>query len=457
VSTESLARGIQRERRDLSHIPGRSRAKENARSVQKREEEEARKAESMARAQLDWTETNEFGHIVMSSNARCLELSSVPDYSGASKSGPVYPRGQLVEGLNLVVENIEKANSTTFEYLKPRRKAEYNPDESSRYALAKGASKVQQFELVEPLEDVVYVNTITGQIESEHLHLNSVVLQDEDVFKIGRAMMKSADVELIDVYGNFIAESPSVFLVDGINAAIKAGDCQLRSINLSGTMPGPALYTSLQETLQISKTLTSLALTNLFMPMVDSDGAVLCRGLIRSKSLTHLDLSGNLLGKDTCWELKLGLHQNKSLETLNLECNQIQDDGCFHIAGALMKNDDNKIHSLYLGWNQIDHVGFGALVDYAGRDHARLRLLNLRNNKISRVSSGNVIGGLARSTSLTSLCLAHNRIADMSEIGIGLYINASLLDLDLSYNLLADDAFGWFAEWGRDKKATVNP
>jgi len=55
-------------------------------------------------------------------------------------------------------------------------------------------------------------------------------------------------------------------------------------------------------------------------------------------------------------------------------------------------------------------------------------------------------GGLARSTSLTSLCLANNRIADMSEMGIGLYMNGSLLDLDMSHNYLADDAFGWFSE-----------
>jgi len=44
---------------------------------------------------------------------------------------------------------------------------------------------------------------------------------------------------------------------------------------------------------------------------------------------------------------------------------------------------------MYLGWNLIDHVGFGAIIDAAGRQHSKLKLINLRNNKISRCSSGN--------------------------------------------------------------------
>ena len=455
VSDDSLADAMKRSRVDLSHIPGRSRAQEDERSILKRKEAAAAAAERMASARLDWTETNEYGHIIMSSNTRCLELSSVPDYTGANKAGPSYTRGQQIEGLNLVVENIEMSNSTTFKILKPRRKAQYNPNESVRYALAEGAHKSKPFELVEPLEERVMANPSTGQIEAAHLHLNSVVLQDDDVFKIGRAMLHSKGVELLDLYGNFISESPCTFLADGINAAITDGDCKLKSLSLSGNMPGPALYTSLQDTIKTSQTLTSLALTNLFMPMTDSDGAVLCKGLGRSRSLQHLDLSGNLLGTLTCWELRLGVIANTTLQTLNLECNLIKDDGCFQLAGAMSKNPDNSIHSLWLGWNHIDHVGFGALIDCAGRKHAKLKLLSLTNNKISRCSSGNVIGGLARTTCLTSLNLAYNRIADMSEIGIGLYINASLLDLDLSYNYLADDAFAWFAEWGKDKQATV--
>lgn len=249
-----------RERLDLSHIPGRSRAAENARSVQKREQAAEEAAARMDRARIDWTETDEFGHIVLSSNARCLELSTVPDYAGEGKSGPVYPRGQLIEGINLNVDNVQNCNGTTFELLKPRRKADYNPDESVRYKLADGAHRVRPFELVEPLEDTVLVNNMSGRIEKPHLHLNSVVLPDEDVFKIGRALLHSGDVELLDLYGNFIAESPSVFLIDGLNEAIEEGSAKkLKSISLSGTMPGPALYTSLGETVRLSKASPSSA------------------------------------------------------------------------------------------------------------------------------------------------------------------------------------------------------
>jgi len=202
-----------RERLEMSHIPGRSRAGENPRAIAKREAAAVEEAAKMDRARTDWTETNEFGHIIMSSNARCLELSSMPDHG--IKSGPVYPRGQLIEGLNLCVDNVANANSTTFAILQPRRKADYNPDESVRYALAAGANKPKPFELTEPLEDVVVVDPQSGRIESPHVHLNSIALPDQDVFKIGRALVFSEDVELLDLYGNFIAESPCCFLIDG--------------------------------------------------------------------------------------------------------------------------------------------------------------------------------------------------------------------------------------------------
>ena len=47
------------------------------------------------------------------------------------------------------------------------------------------------------------------------------------------------------------------------------------------------------------------------------------QGLAKSRSLTSLNLSGNLLVKMTCWELKLSLMKNRTLRTLNLECNQV--------------------------------------------------------------------------------------------------------------------------------------
>jgi hypothetical protein len=47
------------------------------------------------------------------------------------------------------------------------------------------------------------------------------------------------------------------------------------------------------------------------------------QGLAKSRALTSLNMSGNLLGKMTCWELKLSLMKNRTLRTLNLECNQV--------------------------------------------------------------------------------------------------------------------------------------
>eukprot|EP00286_Rhodomonas_abbreviata_P029118 CAMPEP_0181293068 /NCGR_PEP_ID=MMETSP1101-20121128/2861_1 /TAXON_ID=46948 /ORGANISM="Rhodomonas abbreviata, Strain Caron Lab Isolate" /LENGTH=674 /DNA_ID=CAMNT_0023397617 /DNA_START=97 /DNA_END=2121 /DNA_ORIENTATION=+ len=442
-----------RQRYDFSHIPGRPKAKENLRAIalrKKQEEEAAAKQES---AHLDWTTTDEFGNLELTVETQVLELSGVPDKSAARSDGPVYPRGKELESLNLDGELLF-ANSTTFKILEPKRRADYDPDEAKRFMKGRGkGTGPKDYELVEPEHDMVFVNPHTGKIHERFLNINCVGLSEDDTFKIGRGMELSDDVELLDLSGNFILDASGAYMIERINDGLSQGHNRLlHTLSLANNTLGGRCSHALQNTLALTKSLTALNLSNLFDPMSDEDGTELMRGMLDNKTIRHIDLSGNLLGKSFCWELKLAMVKHPRLETIRLECNDIPDDGAYFIGAALKSNPASQVRSIYLGWNKVDHVALGALIDACAEPHCKLQLLNLQNNRISRASSGQVVDSLARTTCLTNLCLSHNRLADMSEIGLGMYYNRSVKNLDVSHNRLADDAFAWFAAWGKDRK-----
>ena len=255
---------------------------------------------------------------------------------------------------------------------------------------------------------------------------------------------------MLDLHGNFVSEASAVYLCEQLSAGIRAGAVPaFHTLSLSANTLGPAVLPGISAVLAASTTLTSLSLSNLFDPLTDADGAALMEGLQANQSLTSLDLSGNGLSNKCAWALRGALWAHTRLEALNLECNLISDDSAFFIAEALLKNPRNALRTLRLGWNRVGHVGLGCLLEAAGSPHSRLRAVDVRHNAVARLDSGAVMESVARSASLTSLNLSGNRLADLTEIGLGLHYNRALTELDASDNLLADDAFGWFALWRR--------
>lgn len=440
----------QRERLDFSHIPGRARPKQNLRAAALRKKQEEERRATEAEARIDWTSTDEFGNLVTSVQADCLELSGVPDKSASRSDGPVYPRGKQISSLHLVGDLLH-ANSTTFQIMEPKRRVEYNPEEAHKSKAKHLAPK--EYQLTEPEHDMVFVNPQTGKIHEKCLHINCVGISEDETFKIGRGMERSDEVQLLDLSGNYIVDAAGAYMMERLNEGLSAGHSRnLRSLNLGGNTLGPRTFHALSQTLSLPNTLTSLNLSSLFAPLSDDDGAQLMEGMSDNKTLMHLDLSGNMLGKAFCWELRGVVMRHPALQTIRLESNDIGDDAAFSIAAALKRNPNSVVSSIHLGWNKVDHVAFGAFMEACAQPGSRLALLNLENNRISRASSGEVVDSLARTTCLATLCLAHNRLADMSEIGLGLYYNRSLKNLDVSYNLLANDAFAWFAAWGKDRR-----
>mmetsp|Transcript_9898 Transcript_9898/g.23877 ORF Transcript_9898/g.23877 Transcript_9898/m.23877 type:complete len:674 (+) Transcript_9898:46-2067(+) len=439
------------EKVDLSYIPGREKRKEDERAVKLRMKKAKEAAEQAERAQTDWTATDEYGNLDISVTAQCLELSGVPDPSADLNTGPIYPRGKRIHGIDLH-ENLENANSKTFVILQPKKRGEFNLQEQGRFRLATTKDAPKPFTLHERESEGAIVNPQTGTIETECLYINAVALADDEVFKIGRALQRSQQPHTVDFYGNYLMDGPIAFLADRVTEGLRQGrELSLHSISLCMNTLGPATYPALSSLMGVSTTLTSLNLSNAFDPMSDMDGAGLMQGLERNGSLRHIDLTGNMLSQKFAWELRTMLLTNTSLETLKLDCNLINDDAVFFVAEALSKNKRSVLTRFSATNNLIDHVGFGALMEVCKQDHCRLRYIDLQNNKISRCSSGAVTASISRTTSLEVLNIAQNRVSDITEIGLGLYLNRSLKELICYDNNIADDTMTWFAMWGKDK------
>ncbi|EKX54181.1 hypothetical protein GUITHDRAFT_100429 [Guillardia theta CCMP2712] len=435
-----------RTKHDFSYIPGRSTAPENSRSVEKRKQEMAKLQAKQARAHIDWSETDDYGNLLLSASAHSLQLETLPQ---TISSGPVYPRGVTLESLNLAEENLKYSNSKTFEILEPSSLHEL--DRSRRF-VRDYKSHENKFVLQEKDLEHELIDVASGAIKDPFLHLSQEQATDDEIFRISQAFQRSTNPQLLDLYGSYLQAGPAVFMFEQMQKAMAGGNvAELRSLSFDSSTLGPTLYSHLRGTFRVAKSLTSLNLSNLFYPMRDVDGAQLARELSSTRSLQTLNVSGNLLGKQTCWELKNWLLSNDTLRVLNLECNVIDDDAMFNLVEGLKRNSKIALESVYLGFNQIDHYALGSLMELCGQAHSKLRLLDLRSNKVSRCSTGRVREGLSRSPCLAVLNLADNRLSDVSEIGYGLHWNKSVQEVDLSRNMIQDDTFQWMELWGKNE------
>eukprot|EP00960_Hanusia_phi_P045332 757169-Hanusia_phi.AAC.3 len=435
-----------RTKHDFSYIPGRSTAPENSRSVEKRNQELAKLQAKQARAHIDWSETDDFGNLLLSANAQSLQLQTLPQ---TITPGPVYPRGVVLESLNLAEENLRHSNSRTFEVLQPT--SQFAQEGARRRWLGSHRAHAQ-FVLEEKSLYHELIDVTSGAIKDPFLHMSQSQATDDEIFRLSQAFHRSANPELLDFYGSYMQTGPAVFLFEQMQKAMASGHvANLRSLSFDSSTLGPSLFSHLRGAFHAAQSLTSLNLSNLFYPMRDVDGAQLARELGSSRSLITLTLSGNLLGKQTCWELKDWLMSNSSLTSLNLECNVIDDDAMFNLVEGLKRNPNLALESLSLAHNQIDHFAFGSLMELCGLPHCRVRRLDLRSNQVSRCTTGMVREGISRGQCLRVLDLADNKLSDVSEIGLGLQWNKSIEEIDFARNTIQDDSFQWIEPWGKNE------
>ncbi len=164
-----------------------------------------------------------------------------------------------------------------------------------------------------------------------------------------------------------------------------------------------------------------------------SDCRLMAKALESSETLTHLDLSNNLLDDDKVRMVCSGLVDNISVIHLDLSKNKIADRG----ARAISKLLDNRscITFLDLSDNQI-HAEGGKSMARALRENRSLLSLSLRLNRIGDDAGRSLCDALRNSSSLERLNLSANSLGSQTATSLAtqLRFNQSLKYLDISCN-----------------------
>ena len=164
-----------------------------------------------------------------------------------------------------------------------------------------------------------------------------------------------------------------------------------------------------------------------------SDCRLMAKALESSETLTHLDLSNNLLDDDKVRMVCSGLVDNISVIHLDLSKNKIADRG----ARAISKLLDSRscITFLDLSDNQI-HAEGGKSMARALRENRSLLSLSLRLNRIGDDAGRSLCDALRNSSTLERLNLSANSLGSQTATSLAtqLRFNQSLKYLDISCN-----------------------
>jgi hypothetical protein len=150
-----------------------------------------------------------------------------------------------------------------------------------------------------------------------------------------------------------------------------------------------------------------------------------------------LDLSSNLIGDTTMFELEKSCLDHPKLRFVNLEGNVITDQGSYSLSKV-----SRQFKSLNVSHNRIGASGVATLLASLGEKNCRLESLYLHRNSFEDSSAGGGMAskGLALNTTLRSLNLSFMRMVDTNSLGAGLILNAFLVSIDFSQNELEDNA-----------------
>lgn len=145
--------------------------------------------------------------------------------------------------------------------------------------------------------------------------------------------------------------------------------------------------------------------------------STLAPALAASRSLAVLSLRRNELGPDGASQLADGLRDNKSLHTLNVGLNGISPLGAAKLAEALAQN--STLTHLHLDWNALRQSGLMRLTNGL-RNKCALVFLDLSHNKLSHEGAGPLAKALkalalARIRSRLSSTAAHSLECSPSE------------------------------------------
>ena len=155
--------------------------------------------------------------------------------------------------------------------------------------------------------------------------------------------------------------------------------------------------------------------------------------ILRTLSLTHLNLQNCSLGPNGASILLRALTHNRTLLHVNLAGNHIDHTASEALVGCLQRN--GTLVSLDLHDNPLGDACVGGVVDALCGNQVLIRL-DVSNVRLTDASSGVLCRLLAEQVTLTALYLSHNHLSALGAQRLfdSLASNATLATLSLAHN-----------------------
>ena len=211
---------------------------------------------------------------------------------------------------------------------------------------------------------------------------------------------------------------------------------QVNKMNLSdGNVPSGVFgdCTTLAEAIKRNSTITHLNLSANLLGL--GDCAAVAEAIKRNSTITHLNLSGNVLGLDDCTAVAEAIKHNSTIRQLNLSENRFSVGDCNIVLADAIKHNSTITH-LNLSCNSFGLGDYTALAD-AIKHNSTIRQLDLSETDIGlRDFSINIAltDAIKQNSTITRLNLSRNFFGrgDCTALAEAIKQNSTIRQLDLS-------------------------
>ena len=262
-----------------------------------------------------------------------------------------------------------------------------------------------------------------SQVPCHNLTLGRCGLDDNDAEKLGNALGRNRQLEVLNLWNNKISTRGGEGLGYGL-----ASNSTLKTLSLRSNDLGPKGALGVAKGLMHNKSLTYLSMR---YNWIGDDGAKACSALLLSNNrIRELDVSRNRIGSEGALAIMKALWHNCALTGLNLQLNQICDKGGLYIGSALSHNTTLK--TLDIMDCVVADSGCVSIFQALGAAAKETELMQETKLRRKKTTGANHV--------LQVLVASGNEIGDIGTLTIGqaLKVNQGLVKLDLSRNRLMD-------------------
>ncbi|CAK4504943.1 unnamed protein product [Aphanomyces euteiches] len=259
----------------------------------------------------------------------------------------------------------------------------------------------------------------------QQLKLGSFDLGDRGAWVLGKALASNRTLRLLDMGFNGITEKG----IEQVAYALEKNKT-LKTLYLSGNCVGVDGAAKLAMALRSNQTLQSLYLSG--NGIADEGVKHVADMLHVNTTLKALYLGTNNLGSTGMMYLADALAVNSTLEELMLSQNQIKSTGIQYLVDAFASSSMLQLHTLEIGFNDIDASGVIALADVLRSSPNRLENLYLDNNPVGDAGAAALGHCMAANSTLrvVDLSYAHLSLLGLRDLcNVGLRHSTSLMGL----------------------------